>query len=100
MSRSNALAVLIKSSEWLPSGSSFILCLPFTASHTPEQLHQVPNLDVFKRAHRVLDLPAQPFVSAAGDKPIELLDRVFPCERMGGEAGKILNLMLDHFAVL
>jgi hypothetical protein len=32
--------------------------------------------------HGILDRPAQPFVDATGDEPIELLDRVFPCERM------------------
>jgi hypothetical protein len=62
------------------------------AFHTAKQRHQVRNLNAFERMHGILDLPAQPFVDATGDEPIELLDRVFPCERMGSEARKILRI--------
>jgi hypothetical protein len=70
------------------------------ACHTAKQRHQACNLNAFERMHGILDLPAQPFVGATGDEPIELRDRVFPCERMGSEARKILNLVLDHLTVL
>jgi hypothetical protein len=53
------------------------------ALHTAKQRHQVRNLNAFERMHGILDLPAQPFVDATGDEPIELLDRVLPCETDG-----------------
>src|ERR1700756_2864043 len=82
------------------SGSSFIWCLPLTASCAPEQLHQVPNLDVFERTHGILDLARESPIDAVGDEPVELLDGVFPGERTGSEARKILNLTLDYLSVL
>jgi hypothetical protein len=63
-------------------------------------LHQVPNLDVFERTHGILDLARESPIDAVGDEPVELLDGVFPGERTGSEARKILNLMLDYLSVL
>src|SRR5271155_6287606 len=73
---------------------------PLARRDAVEQCHQVPNLDVFERMHGILDLPAQPLVSAAGYEPVELFDGVLPSERMGSEARVVLNLVLDHHPVL
>src|SRR5205814_2308580 len=69
-----SMVALIDILRWLSRGAA-------------EQFHKVPHLDVFQRTHGILDLAAQLFVYPAGDEPVELLDRVVPCERPGGEAG-------------
>src|SRR5277367_4233299 len=87
------------SDEPRPSGGAFIQ-YRFAACHAAEQLHQVPDLDAFERAHGILDFAADAFVGAAGHEPVEFLDRILPREWMGSEARVILNLVLDHSVVL
>jgi hypothetical protein len=73
---------------------------PHWCLHAPQRFHQIRNLDGFERTHSILDLPAHSLVGAANHRSVELLDGVFPHKRMGRDAWKILNHMLDHFAVL
>jgi hypothetical protein len=44
--------------------------------------------------------PESPSSTRPATSRVELLDRVFPGERMGSEAWVILNLVLDHSPVL
>src|SRR3984885_2082117 len=76
--------------------SDYAACLP----DVTEQIHQVPDADVFHRTNCILDLAGQTVVDATGHERVELLDRVFPCERMRSKARVVLDLMLNHFSVL
>jgi hypothetical protein len=76
------------------------LCLQISVADTAQQSYQVRNQDGFERTHSILDPPANALVGAAGHKSVELLDAIFPGERIRRHAGEILNFMLDHFAVL
>ena len=41
-----------------------------------------------------------PNIHAAGHKPVELLDGIFPGKRIRTHAREILHLVLDHGAIL
>jgi hypothetical protein len=47
-----------------------------------EEGHQVPDVDLLERMHRVLDLVGEVAVDAIGCELVELFDRVVPGERV------------------
>src|SRR5580693_8115117 len=71
-----------------------------TGLDAAEQFHQVSDLDVFERTHGILDLPAQPLISAAGHELVELLDGLLPGERPGREPWVVLHIVAVRLAAL
>src|ERR1700757_2807387 len=70
------------------------------AFHMAKQRHQIRNLNVFERMHRIFDLAGGPFVGVSGREPVELSDGLLPREGTRGQPWKILNLMFDDLTVL
>src|ERR1700678_1781112 len=74
-------------------------CL-LVAVDASEYGHQIADLDVLERADRVLDLACEAAVDAIGRELVEFFDRVAPGERARRHPWVVLDLVLEHRAVI